>query len=357
MFLGITDLVKTETGGQATLTFFDGSTIELDEETEISLRELDSSGRSVKIKIQQDIGRTFNCVKKLADPASRYEIETTAAVAAVRGTEFWVQVLPDGTTIVTNIDGLISVFAQGVEIILDPGLKSTIIQGQPPGQPVPNDEPAVSTTTPPITVSPTPATPVDTRIAGIAVELSVDRSEAFPGDTLVFTAAVGNTGDLPLSVMADNPLTPMAYVRGDIDGDGMLDTSEAWMYLGQYFVQSGDVGQLKSSFDVSGTAEGNRNAADTAAVTVNIRNIVVEITSLQESQTVTREITIAGTVNDPSVTKAVISVNGVTANLPVTGGTFSTLVTLSDGVNIITVTVNKPGGISASKTVELEPAP
>jgi hypothetical protein len=87
MFLGITDLVKTETGGQATLTFFDGSTIELDEETEISLRELDSSGRSVKIKIQQDIGRTFNCVKKLADPASRYEIETTAAVAAVRGTE------------------------------------------------------------------------------------------------------------------------------------------------------------------------------------------------------------------------------------------------------------------------------
>jgi hypothetical protein len=356
MSLGIADRIKTETGGRAALTFFDGSTIELDEGTEISLKELDSPDQSTRIKIQQDIGRTFNRVKKLADPASCYEIETTAAVAGVRGTEFWVHVLPDGTTVVSNISGVISIIAQGVEIILQPGMQSTIVPGQPPGQPVANNEPAISpvvSTTPP----PTSTTPSDTRVAGINAEVSADRLEAFPGDTLIFTALVGNAGDLPLSVVVENRLTTMKYVSGDSDNNGLLATSETWTYSGQYLVQSADVGQLVSSIDISGTGEGNRKAVDAAAVTVNIRNIMVEITSLQESQTVMRDITVAGTVNDLSITQATITVNGASRLIPVVKGNFNTSVSLADGVNVITVTVNKPGGISASKTVELEPAP
>ena len=61
---GLADRVKTETGGRAALTFFDGSVIEMAEGTEVALIELDSSNRLTKIKMQQDIGRTFNRVKK-----------------------------------------------------------------------------------------------------------------------------------------------------------------------------------------------------------------------------------------------------------------------------------------------------
>lgn len=356
MSLGLADRIKTEARGRASLTFFDGSVIDIAENTGVALKELDTSGQAKKIKIQQDIGSTFNRVKKLADPASSYEIETPAAVAGVRGTEFWVHVFPGGATVVVNIDGLIAVSAGGAEVILQPGMKSTIIPGQTPGQPVP-DSGSSATLSPSTTLPLTSPTPADTRVAGINAEVSADRLEAFPGDTLVFTALVGNTGDLPLSVVVENRLTNMKYVNGDGDNDGLLAISETWTYSGQYLVQSADVGQLVSSFDISGTGEGNRKAVDSAAVTVNIRNIMVEITSLQESQTVMRDITVAGTVNDLSITQATITVNGASRSIPVVNGNFNTSVSLANGVNTITVTVNKPGGISASKTVELEPAP
>ncbi len=356
MALGLADRVKTEIGGLASLTFFDGSIIEMAEATEVALKELAASGQSNKIKLQQEIGSTFNRVKKLADPASCYEIETRAAVAGVRGTEFWVHVLPDGTTIVANISGLVCVLAQGVEIILQPGMQSTITPGEPPGQPVPVVDTSISPA--PVTTPPSsPANPADTRAAGISIAASVNRLEAFPGDTLVFSASVGNTGDLPLSINVNNRLTDMAYIQGDVDGNNLLDTTETWSYRGQYFVNATDVGQLSCSFNASGTGDGNRNAADAAVVSIAIRDIVVEVTSLQESQTVTREITVAGTVNDPSISQATVTLNGNPISVPVVNGSFTTVVSLANGVNVIIVTVNKPGGISASDTVELEPAP
>ena len=100
MTLQIGDKIKTDAGGKATITFFDGSIIDLYGDTEISLDDLTSksSTSSKIIKIGQTIGETNSTIMKLADPASRYEIDTPSGVAAVRGSKMVVQVIADGTT-------------------------------------------------------------------------------------------------------------------------------------------------------------------------------------------------------------------------------------------------------------------
>jgi Tol biopolymer transport system component len=156
MTLGIDYKVKTETNGHAAITFFEGSTIELEKNTEIGLAELEMVDTGSIIKLKQTIGETMSRVKKLVDPASRYEIETPAAIAAVRGTTMYVAVEQNGVTIVGNIEGLVSVIAQGVEIELPVNTHTTIVPGKQPGEP----QPGANSLTP--TSSPTSATPTTT---------------------------------------------------------------------------------------------------------------------------------------------------------------------------------------------------
>ena len=151
------DSVKTDATGTATVTFFEGSTVELSGTTEVSLTELDVAERTAtSIRLKQEVGRTMSRVKKLVDPASRYEIETRAAIAAVRGSTMLVEVAPDGTTTVGNVEGAISVFAQGVEIKIPPGQQSVTQPGTPPGQPEA------------LTIAPTPVGPATTSATDIS---------------------------------------------------------------------------------------------------------------------------------------------------------------------------------------------
>ena len=139
MILQAGNKIKTDNGGKATITFFDGSIIELSENTEISLDELTSkSPSSLKtIKIGQTIGETTNRIIKLVDPASRYEIETPSGVAAVRGSTMVVKVVADGTTNVYNVEGTISFTAQGKEVMIPVGSSSTAKPGEIPSTPQP----------------------------------------------------------------------------------------------------------------------------------------------------------------------------------------------------------------------------
>jgi hypothetical protein len=131
--------IKTDAGAKATVTFFDGSTIDLSGDAMISLDELVSKSDSSPkiIKIGQEIGETSSRVVKLVDPASRYEIQTPSAVAAVRGSAMVVQVAADGTTQVYNVEGAISIIAQGKEVIIPTGSSSIAKPGEAPNTPQP----------------------------------------------------------------------------------------------------------------------------------------------------------------------------------------------------------------------------
>ncbi len=134
MSLETGDSIKTGDNSNAKITFFDGSTIELQAGTEIEITSLDISGEdgSTTITLEQIIGNTISRVTKILDPGSRYEVETPAGVVAVRGSVMQVYVIEDGTTWVVNLEGDIWAVAQGVELQISEGQQCIIRPGQQP---------------------------------------------------------------------------------------------------------------------------------------------------------------------------------------------------------------------------------
>jgi hypothetical protein len=145
MSLAENDHIKTGSGSNAIITFFEGSTIELAPDTEISVSELGiaESGNSTLIKLQQQIGTTRSRVEKLVDPASTYEIETPAGAAVVRGSVGDVKVDKDGTTTITNIEGRWCGIGQGKEVCIPNGYYIIIVPSQAPSTPKPVPPPPI----------------------------------------------------------------------------------------------------------------------------------------------------------------------------------------------------------------------
>jgi hypothetical protein len=141
------DTIKVGTNSQASVTFLDGTTIELKADTwlEITSLEVQESGITL-ISIRQLVGETISRVVKLVDLESRYEIETVSATATVRGTIMTVFVAPSGLTSVGNEEGKVSVTAQGVEVQVPEGSYSTVLPGQPPSEPEPGVRPGIIST-------------------------------------------------------------------------------------------------------------------------------------------------------------------------------------------------------------------
>jgi hypothetical protein len=144
------DRVRTGTNSSAFITFFEGSTMELQPDTEVGIEELSTSleTQSITVSLEQTIGKTTSRVEKLIDPASRYEIATPSGSAVVRGTAFTVEVFLDGTTVVTVIEGSVLIVArvkvlvsqkggtvvttQIVETLLSAGQQTTFSSSAPP---------------------------------------------------------------------------------------------------------------------------------------------------------------------------------------------------------------------------------
>ena len=134
MSLEAGDSIKTDGDSSAEITFFEGSTIELQANTEIEIASLDISAGtgSTTINLEQVIGTTISRVTKILDPASRYEVATPTGVVAVRGSVMQVYVIEDGTTLATNLEGDIRAIAQSVELQIPEGQQCIISPGQPP---------------------------------------------------------------------------------------------------------------------------------------------------------------------------------------------------------------------------------
>jgi uncharacterized repeat protein (TIGR01451 family) len=341
MSLDVNSRIKTG-DGKAALTFFEGSTIELEANTEISLVELGMSGTVSTIKLKQILGNSISRVEKLIDPASKYEIETPACVAAVRGSSMFVGVSEDGKTVVGNIEGLISAFAQGVEVEIPVNNHVTVVPGNSPSEPESG-------------IIPEPPAPEPAEIIGITIVDEADRASAFPGDKINYTYVLTDIGNVPLTGISvtDTLAGEPVYQSGDSNANQVLEIGESWVYTNSYITKTTDVGQFTNIATVAGVSPGNQQAGSSATAVVVIEEIRVEITSPKESGTPDSVVTLAGSINDPSISKVVVDVNGISFSTVVIGGQFSCLVNLSPGENIITVTAVKTEDITASATIEI----
>jgi hypothetical protein len=130
--------VTTAADSYALLTFFEGSTLKLQPNTEIEIQTLQKVDASrTEIILKQWVGKTWSRVVKMGDTGSRDEIETPAAVALVRGTLFETEVDDSGSTIVRTTQGLVRVGAQNREVDLPAGQQASVEFGSAPSQPSP----------------------------------------------------------------------------------------------------------------------------------------------------------------------------------------------------------------------------
>lgn len=136
------DRVRTTDQSHAIVTFFDGSTVELEPATTITMVQASSApGGTITIELEQAIGRTWSSIQKLARADSTFELKTPTMAATVRGTGFITDVLTSGTTTVTTTDGLVEVSAQGQTVLVPTGSLTTVPPSAPPSPPAPAPRP------------------------------------------------------------------------------------------------------------------------------------------------------------------------------------------------------------------------
>ena len=105
------DTIRTGDAARAVLTYFEGSTVSLEPNTELVIEDASAlTDGSTIIVMQQNLGRTWHVVTKLVTGGSKYEVKTPASTASVRGTTFTVDVavedaLPIAT--VTTTEGTV----------------------------------------------------------------------------------------------------------------------------------------------------------------------------------------------------------------------------------------------------------
>ena len=137
------EVVRTGENSHAVLTFFDGSTIEVEPDSELIVNTLKAtSAGDIVMEIEQNVGRSWHVVSRALTPNSKYEVRTPTSVASVRGTAFLVSVQPDGGTNVQTTDGLVHTNAGGVEVQVPPGFQTNVAAGgTPPDAPTPAPPP------------------------------------------------------------------------------------------------------------------------------------------------------------------------------------------------------------------------
>lgn len=141
--LSVGDTVRTGSDARAVLTYFEGTTVELEPSSELTI-DAASAGTdgSTVLLMTQNIGRTWHVVSHLLTGNSKYEVRTPASTASVRGTQFEVAVTAGATTVTTS-EGRVATSdpASTAEVLVTPGLTTTTRLGERPSPPVPAPAP------------------------------------------------------------------------------------------------------------------------------------------------------------------------------------------------------------------------
>ena len=245
MSLEVGDSIKTGDDSSAEITFFDGSTVELQPGTEIEIISLDVSGDtgSTSVTLEQTIGATISRVINIIDPASSYEVETPSGAAAVRGSIMVVCVTEDGTSWIANQKGNIWTRAQGVELQVPEKRKCILKPLLPPELMPPNR--------PPLAEDDTAVTDEDNPVTVISPGVLINDLDPDAYDLLLVTAV--DTSGTVGAVIGWGPRGTFTY-----DPNGKFE-----------YLQAGESATDSFTYTVS-DASGD---TDTATVTITIRGV------------------------------------------------------------------------------------
>lgn len=181
------DAIEVPANAAAELYLFEGSVVELAENTMLELTELAENSSEHQIYLTLFNGRILNRVTKLLGVNDAYEVRTPSSTASVRGTIFSVEVLDENTTQVIVSEGTVEVSLGSETAQVEAGEMVTAVTGQPL-----NVQPASSS---PIIPAATPNQTPD--------EPSTGQSDTQSGSTTLDEAAATRTPSA--TPAAENP--------------------------------------------------------------------------------------------------------------------------------------------------------
>ena len=201
--------VRTSPSGSAEISFADGSLTRLGPDTTYTLTTLQIGAGSRQIVGRLDIGRSFHRVSKTSGSRSRFEVQTSKAIAAVRGTAFHVDCLVADTCEVAVVEGIVAVTtADGASVDLTAGQR-VVIGSDGALQPV-EVAPASSQAPPPPTTSSSesPAAPAEPPVPTADGAANPAPSAPTSGTTPASTAPIASTSQsVPVTAPATTPKT------------------------------------------------------------------------------------------------------------------------------------------------------
>jgi len=152
------DTVATDQTGRAVVTYPDGSTALLEENSSLTIEFVQTSAGDYVVRMRQTLGRVWYAVTRAVTLGSRYEVRSAGMASVIRaGSDSYVTVSPTGETTVVTISGTVDTSAGGVDVSVPAGSSTTV---SAPGAIPSVNTPAPSTPTP--TTAPTRA-PIPTR--------------------------------------------------------------------------------------------------------------------------------------------------------------------------------------------------
>jgi uncharacterized repeat protein (TIGR01451 family) len=113
----------------------------------------------------------------------------------------------------------------------------------------------------------------------IHIEKSGTPTSTTENSVINYTYTVTNTGNVPLSsiVVSDNLVSPVTYQSGD-DGDGILQTTETWIYTGSYQVPWFTAGPVVNTATAEGYWETTKVTDDDDFSVDILHNPDIEVT-------------------------------------------------------------------------------
>jgi hypothetical protein len=159
------DTIATDQTGRAVVTYPDGSTALLEENSSLTIEFVQTSAGDYVVRMQQTLGRVWYAVTRAVTLGSRYEVHSAGMASVIRaGSDSYVSVSPTGETTVVTISGTVDTTAGGVDISVPAGSSTTV---SAPGATPSSNTPAPSTPTPTLTVAAAPTrTPAPSPASG-----------------------------------------------------------------------------------------------------------------------------------------------------------------------------------------------
>lgn len=153
------DTVATDETGRAVVTYPDGSTALLEENSALTIEFVQTSAGDYVVRMQQTLGRVWYAVTRAVTLGSRYEVRSAGMASVIRaGSDSYVTVSPSGETTVVTISGTVDTSAGGVDVSVPAGSSTTVsAPGATPGPNVPVLN--ASTRNTPAPKTPAPSTP------------------------------------------------------------------------------------------------------------------------------------------------------------------------------------------------------